>query len=173
MSSGHDLEQLPCAYCHRTVVDVDALWSEGLAYHNHCYKLSLSNEIKQYQKKVDLGSITMSEANRMQELQGVLNIVRESDKKSRNPPKTRSRNILRSGCPVFMLPETDRKTFFADQKKQLETNDLLREARWKKEAIEAYKMQQIEEENKPTFPLENKQKTSEKTGLKNSEIYPT
>ncbi len=171
--TGHDLEQLPCTYCHRNVVDVDATWDQGLAYHSPCFKLSLSNEIKQYQKKVELGSITMSEANRMQELQGVLNIVRESDRKPRNPPKTRSRNILRSGAPVFMLSPEQRQRFFEDQKLVLQKNELLREARWKQEVIEAQKIKQISDGNIPSFPLENTQKTDEKNDLKNGQNYPT
>ncbi len=171
--TGHDLEQLPCTYCHRNVVDVDATWDQGLAYHSPCFKLSLSNEIKQYQKKVELGSITMSEANRMQELQGVLNIVRESDKKPRNPPKIKSRNILRSGASVFMLSPEHRQKFFENQKKVIQKNELLRETRWKQEAIETQKIKQISNENIPSFPLENMQKTDEKNDLKNGQNYPT
>ncbi len=171
--TGHDLEQLPCAHCHRNVVDVDATWDQGVAYHSHCYKLSLSNEIKQYQKKVDLLTINMAEANRMQELQGILNIIRESDKKPRNPPKTKSRNILRSGAPVFMLSPEERQKFFEDQKLILERNELSREARWKRGEIEAQKIKQISDGNIPSFPLENEPKKDGKNDLKNSQNHPT
>ena len=166
MSNGHDPTQLPCAYCKRNVVDTNALWDEGLAYHDNCYKLYLSNEIKQYQKKITLGTITLTESNRMQEIQGILNIIRENSKKVRLPGKTKSRNILRSGVPVFALPEADRKKFFENQKKVTEMNELLREARWKQEEIEAQEMKQISEENKPAFLLENKQKTGNGGDLK-------
>jgi len=173
MSIGHDLEQLPCGYCHRNVVDMNATWDQGLPYHSYCFKISLSNEIKQYQKKVELGSITMTEVNRMQELQGVLNIVRENDKKPRNPPKNRSRNILRSGVPVFMLSLEQRQRFFGEQKLVLEKNELLREAGWKQEEIEAQKIKQIFDGNEPILLLENEPKTEEKNSLKNGQNHPT
>ena len=126
--TGHDLAQIPCCFCHKNVVDVDAIWSEGLCYHDHCFKLSLSTEIKGYEKKLSLGSITMVEMNRMQELQSLLNIIREK-RRTVQPAKTKSRLLTRSDTAVFMSPER-RDRLILDQSDGLKRNELLRDARW-------------------------------------------
>lgn len=128
MAIGHDLTQIPCCFCHKPVVDIDALWSEGLCYHDHCYKLSLATEIKTYEKKLSLGSITMVEMNRMQELQNLLNIIR-AKKPSVAPSKVRSKLLTRSNTAIFLSPER-RERLISDQSDGMKRNELLRATRW-------------------------------------------
>jgi hypothetical protein len=105
--SGHDITQLPCAYCKKNVADVGAMWDEGLAYHEHCFTLSIKNELKQYQKKVSLGTVTLAESKRMGELETTINFIRDAEKRKQlTPPKTtKSRLLFHSGTPNFFSPD--------------------------------------------------------------------
>ena len=105
---GHDISQIPCTYCHRNVNDIDAVWCEGVPYHDQCHKLSISNELKSYQKKVSLGTITLAESKRVSELEGLLNLIRDSDKRPSRPSVFKSNLLSRSGMPVFFSNERRR-----------------------------------------------------------------
>jgi hypothetical protein len=116
--SGHDITQLPCVYCKKNVVDVGAMWDEGLAYHEHCFTLSIKNELKQYQKKVTLGTVSLAESKRMGDLDTTINLVRDAEKRKQlTPPKTtKSRTLFHSGTPTFFSSE-NRNKLIDDQKK--------------------------------------------------------
>ncbi len=109
MAQGHDIVQIACVFCRGGISDIDAIYDEGLSYHPHCHKLSISNEIKTYRKKVSLGTITLSESNRMSELESTLNLVRDSDKRPiSNLAQLRKKKIpsvSRFGSSVFFSEE--------------------------------------------------------------------
>lgn len=114
--SGHDISQMPCSYCHRNVSDIDAIWDESLPFHENCHKLSLSNEIKQYQKRVSLGTITLAESTRMADLQSTINLIRDSDKRPTiSTKKPRSKLLARSGNPVFFSEERRKAAILANK----------------------------------------------------------
>ena len=116
--AGHDITQIPCGFCHKSVPDVSAVWCDGLAFHDQCYKLSLANELHQYQKKISLGTITMAESNRFSELENTLALVKNDDKKNIVSNK-QTLCILANGSPVF-FSEKRRERLIEDHKKSKE-----------------------------------------------------
>ena len=120
MAQGHDITQIACVFCRGGISDIDAVFDEGLSYHPHCHKLSISNEIKTYQKKVSLGTITLAESNRMADLESTLNLVRGSDKRPiSNLAQLRKKkipSISRFGSSVFFSEER-RLKFLEEQQK--------------------------------------------------------
>ncbi len=109
MAHGHDIAQIACVFCRGGISDIDAVYDEGLSYHPHCHMMSISNEIKTYQKKVSLGSITLTETNRLCELESTLNLIRGSDKRPiSNQAQLRKKKIppiSRFGSSVFFSEE--------------------------------------------------------------------
>lgn len=121
---GHEICHLPCTYCHRNASEIDAIWDDGLPYHDSCYKLSLSNELKQYQKKVSLGTITLSESNRMNDLQSTFNLIRDYNKRPTILIKSkRSELITRSGNSVFF--SEDRRNRMIEEINKIKEQSLL------------------------------------------------
>lgn len=78
MSRGVLPSALPCSFCHRNAVDVDATWYEGLPYHERCFKLYLLTEIRNYNKKQQLGTITLADNCRFKDFQEMYDIERLS-----------------------------------------------------------------------------------------------
>ncbi len=120
VAQGHDIAQIACVFCRGGISDIDAVYDEGLSYHPHCHKLSISNEIKTYQKKISLGTITLAESNRMSELESTLNLVRDSDKRPiSNLAQLRKKKIpsvSRFGSSVFFSEERRLKVIEDQQK---------------------------------------------------------
>ena len=128
MAQGHDIAQIVCVFCRGGISDIDAVFDEGLSYHPHCHRMSIANEIKTYQKKISLGTITLNETNRLNDLQSTLNLVRDSDKRPISNQtqlrKKKAPSISRFGSSVF-FSEKQRLQIVEDQKKTQEQSLLV------------------------------------------------
>ena len=67
MSRGVYMEEEPCAHCRRGVYQGNAVWNDGLPYHQGCWKRHLSNQIEILEKKGRLGKITNAEAKLLED----------------------------------------------------------------------------------------------------------
>ena len=95
MIKGCHPEDRPCSFCHRSVNEVDATWYEGLPYHEKCFKLSLANELRIFDKKKQLGTLTLAEAKRMTDIQDMYDVER------RSPASVQLSKMIFTEIPVF------------------------------------------------------------------------
>ena len=137
-----------------------------MAYHPHCYRFYLSRELKGFDKKAQLGSLTMAEAKFMEDIQYQLNIARV-------PPKTipskkdpylfcckRNNNAVLFECPPRRLEAS--QDIRRSKQEELEKARSLRWAWESFNTFEGVKLIDCDNNKKPMFPLENMRFLEEK-----------
>ncbi len=144
---------VPCGYCHKDVVNFDAVWESSVPYHEHCWKISLGNELRKYDKKMQLGSLTVAEANFTKDIQFLSDVARQLQKITNKPHKS-EKFLSKTGGDLVTRP-TQRELCKASNLevhfKQLEET---RSERWAWEIFNLLENQKLLTECEPTFPLE-------------------
>ncbi len=76
MSLGVESPVFCCCFCKRNVTLFDAVFVDGQSFHEHCYRMSLARDLSHLDKKKQLGTITLAEANLEKEIIYKLDLAR-------------------------------------------------------------------------------------------------
>lgn len=144
---------VPCGYCHKDVIDVDALWESSVPYHEHCWKISLGNELRKYDKKMQLGSLTVAEANFTKDIQFLSDLTRQP-KKLTNRPKKSEKFLSKTGGNLVTRPDQRELCKASNLKTHFKQLDVARSERWGWEIFNLLESQKLLTESEPIFPVE-------------------
>jgi len=144
---------VPCGYCHKDVVDSDAVWESSVPYHDHCWKISLGNELKKYDKKMQLGSLTIAEANFTKDIQFLSDISRQPAKQSNKPTKS-EKFLSKTGGNLITRPELRELCNASNLKTHFKQLEATRSERWGWDIFNLLENQKLLCESEPSFPLE-------------------
>lgn len=75
------MQSIICVFCRKDVSISETVINEGMTYHEHCFKLELSGNLSRYNKKAELGTLTLSEANYIKDLNYLRDLTKNFDTK--------------------------------------------------------------------------------------------